>query len=73
MSRILPFGSIEHQNDVCRGKDCMKRFCESLKQHSMKIIIFKKKKKSYYKKSSRNQMEIQKYVVFVKRKLKINI
>ena len=39
MSRILPFRSIEHKNDVCRGKDCMKRFCESLK------LIFKKKKK----------------------------
>ena len=52
MSRILPFRSIEHKNDVCRGKDCMKRFCESLKQHSMKIIIFKKKKKVIIKRAA---------------------
>ena len=26
-----------------RGKDCMKKFCESLREHAMKIINFKKK------------------------------
>ena len=31
-------------HDVYRGKYCMKRFCESLREHAMKIINFKKKK-----------------------------
>ena len=36
---------IKHINhDVYRGKDCMKKFCESLREHAMKVIKFKKKK-----------------------------
>ena len=31
-------------HDVCRDKDCMEKFCESLSEHTMKIINFKKKK-----------------------------
>ena len=27
-----------------RGKDCMKKFCELLRDHAIKIINFKKKK-----------------------------
>ena len=44
MSTILSFRSIENKYDVYGGKDCMKKFCESLKEHAMKIITFKKKK-----------------------------
>ena len=29
---------------VYRGKDCLKKFCESLRKHAMKIINFEKKK-----------------------------
>ena len=29
---------------IYRGKDCMKKFCESLREDAMKIINFKKKK-----------------------------
>ena len=43
MSTISSFRSIE-KHDVYRGKDCMKRFCEFLREHVMKIINFKKKK-----------------------------
>ena len=45
ISTILTFKSIENKNDVYRGKDYMKKFCESLRQHAIKIIIFKMKKK----------------------------
>ena len=38
------FRSIEKKHDVYRGKDCMKKFCEFLRAHTMKIISFKKKK-----------------------------
>ena len=44
MSTIPTFGSIENKHDVYRGKDCMKYFCEFLREHAMKIISFKKKK-----------------------------
>ena len=38
MSTILSFKGIENKHDVCRGKDCMRKFCESLREHVMKII-----------------------------------
>ena len=44
MSTILSFKSLESKHDVYRGKDCMKKFCESLREHAMEIINFKKKK-----------------------------
>ena len=47
MSTISSFRSIENNHDVYRGKDCMKKFCEFLKEHAMKIIKFKTKKWSY--------------------------
>ena len=31
-------------HDVYRGKGHMKKFCESLREHTMKIINFKKNK-----------------------------
>ena len=44
MSTIYSFRSKENKHDVYRGKDCMKNFCESLREHAMKIINFKIKK-----------------------------
>ena len=44
MSTISSFKSIENKYDVYRGKDCMKKFCESLREHAMDIVNFKKKK-----------------------------
>ena len=35
---------IENKDDLRRGRDCMKMFCESLTEHAMKIINFKNKK-----------------------------
>ena len=43
MSTISSFRSIENKHDVYRGKYCIKKFCESLREHAMKIINFKKK------------------------------
>ena len=40
MSTISSFKGIE----VYRGKDCMKKFCEYLREHALKIINFKAKK-----------------------------
>ena len=41
---VSSFTSIENKHDVYRRKDCMKKFCESLREHAMKIINSKKKK-----------------------------
>ena len=43
MSTISSCRSIENKH-VYRGKDCMKKLCEFLREHAMKIINFKKKK-----------------------------
>ena len=44
MSTTSSFGSIENKHDLSRGKNCMKKFCKSLREHTIKIINFKKKK-----------------------------
>ena len=44
MSTISLFKSIENKPDVYRGKDCAKKFCESLREHAMKIIHLKNMK-----------------------------
>ena len=41
MSTISSFKGIENKHDVKRSKDCMKKFCKSLKKHAMKVINFK--------------------------------
>ena len=40
MSAISSFKSLENKHDVYRGKDCMKNFCEYLKEHEMEMINF---------------------------------
>ena len=44
MSTTWTFDGIENNYDVYRGEDYMKKVCESLNDHIMKIINFKKKK-----------------------------
>ena len=44
MFTISSFNSIEKEHDVYRSKDCMKKFCESLREHAIKMFNFKKKK-----------------------------
>ena len=43
MSATSSFKSIEDSHDVYRDKNCMKKFCESLREHAMTIINFKEK------------------------------
>ena len=33
MSTIWAFNDIENKQDVYRGEDCIKKFCESLREH----------------------------------------
>ena len=51
----------------------MKKFCEFLREHTMKIINFKKKKMKLLTKEHQDHMKIQKSVIFVKKNLKVNI
>ena len=44
MSTISSPKSIENKHNVGRGKYCMKKFCESLREHEMEITNFEKKK-----------------------------
>ena len=44
MSTIWTTDGVENKHDVYRGKGCMKKFCESLKEPTIKIINFEKKK-----------------------------
>ena len=44
MFTISSFRGKENKHDVYRGKDCMKKFGEFLREHAMKKINFKKKK-----------------------------
>ena len=66
--------SIENKHDAYRGKDCMKKFCEFLREHAMKIINSKKKKVKLLPKEQQESYEnMQNSVIFVKKNLKINI
>ena len=41
---VLGFGHIENKHTLHRGKDCLKTFCDSLKEYAKNIIIFEKNK-----------------------------
>ena len=42
-SAISLFKNIENKHDVDGGKDCMKKCCNSLRKHALKIFHFSKK------------------------------
>ena len=44
MSTIYAFDRIENKHTLNRGKDCMKKFCTSLREHAKNLIDFVKKK-----------------------------
>ena len=43
MSRIWAFDHIENKHTLYRGQDCMRKFCESSREHAKNVIDFKKK------------------------------
>ena len=44
MSTIWTFDNIENKHTLYHGKDCMKEFCSSLREHAKNIIDFENKK-----------------------------
>ena len=73
MSTISSFRSIENKHDVYRGKDCMKKFREFLREHAMIIINFKKKKLKLLTKEQQESYENAKICYICKKNLKICI
>ena len=47
MSTMSEFKSIENRHDVYRGRDSMKKFCESLREQVMEKKKEKRKKLNY--------------------------
>ena len=68
MSKISSFKSIENKHDVCRGKDWMKNFCESLREQPIKIINLKKKKIKLLTKEQQESYENAKICYICKEK-----
>ena len=48
---------------------CMKKFCESLRQHAVKVTNFKKKKKKVINKGAAGIMRACKNLLYLSRKI----
>ena len=68
----LSFTSIQKKHDVYRDKDCMKMFCESLREHAMNIINLKKKHKVINKWTAGIIWKCKKSVILLKKNSKVN-
>ena len=73
MATISSFKSIENKHDAYIYRDCMKKFCKSLREHAMEIINFKKKKIKLLTKEQQESYENTKICYIVLKNLKINI
>ena len=65
---IYLFRSIKNKHDVYIGKDCMEIFCESLREHAMKIINFREKKMKLLTKKQQESYENAKICCICKEK-----
>ena len=68
MSTISLFRSIENKHDVYRDKNSLKRSCEFLRGHAMKIINFKNKKMKLLTKEQQESYENAKICYICKEK-----
>ena len=71
MSAISLFKNLESKHDVYRVKDCIKNFCESLREQAMEITNFKKKKINLLTNEQQESYENPETVI--KKNLKINM
>ena len=72
MSTISSFKSIGNKHNVHRGKDCAKRFWESLREHAIKIINSKKEKMKLLTKEQQESYENVKICHICKEKFENN-
>ena len=73
MFTIPSFSSIQNKHDLYKGKDCMKKFCEFLRVHAIKIITFKTKKSKLLTQEHQELYKNVKICHICKEKLKIKI
>ena len=64
MSTISSFRSTGNKHDVYRGKDCMKRFSEYFREHTIKTI---NSKEEIISNRGAEIMKMRKYVLFVRK------
>ena len=69
LGSISSFKDKENKNNIYRGKDWMKKFCESLIEHIMEIINFKKKKLKLLGKKQQGSYENGKICYICKEKI----
>ena len=69
VSLIWTFDHRENKSTFDRGKDCMEKFCESVRGHAKNIINFEKKRCYRYWSKNLNQIKMQKYAIFVENNL----
>ena len=60
ISTIWTFDGMANKHDVCRSEDCMKQFCNPLREQAMQIIDFEKKENDVINKQSINHILIKK-------------
>ena len=72
MSRISAFDHIENKYTLYRGKDCMKKFCESLREHKKIIIDFEKRRILPLMKEELKSHQDVKNVIFVEKEASLN-
>ena len=63
----MAFNNIENRYTLYHGEDCMKKFCESLREHTKTIIDFEKIKMLFLTKEELESNQMQKYVTFVEK------
>ena len=68
MSTISLFRTIENKRDVYRSKDCMRKFCEFIREYPIKTINFKKKKMKLLIKEQQESFENSKICYICKEK-----
>ena len=59
MSTISSCRRIENEHDVERGKDCMRKFCEFLREHAVKTIKFNKKNSKLWTKDQQGSRKMK--------------
>ena len=72
MSRISAFDHIENKHTLYRGKGCMKKFCESLREHKKIIIDFEKRRILPLMKEELKSHQDVKNVIFVEKEASLN-
>ena len=66
------FDGIVNKHGVYGVEDCMKKFCESLREHAMSVINFEKKKMILLKNEQQESYEKTKVCYICKKSSKTN-